>query len=66
MAGFVRQQVPKLGYSRVFETALDSAGGDQEAVLTLLHVYLSLPKIVHDVYGGFGTVGDQWQRYTGL
>ena len=39
------------------------SGGDPEAVLTLLHVDLSLLKIVYDVYGGrwisFGTVGDR-------
>ena len=41
-----------------------ASGGDPEAVLTLLHVDLSLPKIVHDVYGGFGTIGDRCRRYT--
>ena len=43
-----------------------ASGGDPEAVLTLLHVDLSLPKNVHDVYGGFGTIGDRFRRYTGL
>ena len=43
-----------------------ASGGDPEAVLTLLHVDLSLPNMVYDVYGGFGTVGDQWQRDPGL
>ena len=43
-----------------------ASGGDPEAVLTLLHVDLSIPKVVYDAYGGFDTVGDRWRRYMGL
>ena len=44
-----------------------ASGGDPEAVLTLLHVDLSLPKIVYDVYGGnFGTVGGAMVTRSGL